>query len=124
MMEMSRASGVPEARGFLEDAGGRFLVPTLPRAVTSQTGLSPPDSPPQIKATMMRLRAPHLLPVALFLPIALSAQAAAPAPTVEWRAGPSITGPRDHHVVFSVEGSGGAFLYTAGGTDYRQMLGN
>ncbi|HYJ80294.1 MAG TPA: hypothetical protein VEW03_11855 [Longimicrobiaceae bacterium] len=43
--------------------------------------------------------------------------------TLAWRAGPSIRGPRDHHVVFSFQASGGSYLYVAGGTDYRQMLG-
>src|SRR3990172_1467224 len=47
----------------------------------------------------------------------LAAVAAVP-PSLEWRAGPSLPAPRDHHVTFIA----GDFLYVAGGNTYANLL--
>lgn len=47
----------------------------------------------------------------------LAAVAAAP-PSLEWRVGPSLPAPRDHHVTFIA----GDFLYVAGGNTYANLL--
>lgn len=47
----------------------------------------------------------------------LASLAAAP-PTLEWRAGPALPAPRDHHVTFIA----GDFLFVAGGNTYANLL--
>ena len=42
----------------------------------------------------------------------------APPPSLEWRSGPSLPAPRDHHVTFIA----GDFLYVAGGNTYANLL--
>ena len=49
---------------------------------------------------------------------ALFAALLAPPPALEWREGPRLPAPRDHHVTFIA----GHFLYVAGGNTYANLL--
>jgi hypothetical protein len=44
------------------------------------------------------------------------------ASVIAWTAGDSLSGPRDHHVVFITQAAGRAFLHVAGGNTYRSTL--
>src|SRR5262245_10872929 len=48
----------------------------------------------------------------------LAATLSAPPPRLEWRAGPSLPAPRDHHVTFITDG----WIFVAGGNTYASLL--
>ena len=54
----------------------------------------------------------------LALIVLLAATVAAPPPTLEWRAGPSLPAPRDHHVTLLTNGR----IFLAGGNTYASLL--
>jgi len=73
----------------------------------------------------------RIAPIAASVLLACAGTSPGPAPapaepaasTIEWRAGPAIPSPRDHHVTFLVPArAGGGWLHVAGGNDYRTVF--